>query len=841
MTISKWSLDFTANKEASIAPVWVSFPGLPLPFFGKNPLMKLASVLGRLMKIDAATGNLRRPSVARVLVEIDVSRVPVKRLWIGDDEYGFWQSMEYEKWPAFCPFCERFGHVQQDCFKKFSDLKPVAAQAMASSGAVEDHGRLKGREEDEGEQGRRQRELSEEKAPGEGWVHKGTGEVGVVEGFQQEKAALGEGWVNLGTGEDGVVEGFQQTTVEGGCKGDKAGQATDMLGVRYRGGRAGDPDSRGLQALLLAPDGRKGDEMTLSNTFAALEGESEELLEMGNPRGARSLSPVRGEAKRWVSMQELRQAQMQLTRRLKAGRLERFWSAGTGKMAEGQLQNTLDSSMGQIRRGNKARRQGVGVQEIASYAEGKIWVLWELPLHIAFNTHADQLVDMELNFPTGKVFFSAVYARCTGVARRPLWGIMEMLAGERQSPWMLAGDFNVISEASERQGGAPPNARNMEEFNQAVFNSGLAPVDFEGTPFTWTNGTVWQRLDRVLANSAWTEQYAISKVLHLARGRSDHAPLLIKCGMAGRGSAAFRFLNVWTRHDAFLGLVRRAWEEGIPVRTMPELHRKLAAVRSKLRVWNKEVFGNIGDRVVELGQIMKAKEERYDREHTTAAKIDYHEARAAYMHQLRRAANYIGRIRSPAGQWLTSTEDIKESAAQFFEQLFTSDRSTDRHPALTFPLPRVSREDNESLVLLPTMEEVREVVFSIHTDSAAGPDGFGSGFYQACWEIIKVDLVTAVQDFFQGGWLSKGITNTSIVLIPKVQGASSWQEFRPISLCNVSSKIVSKIVANRLNRLLPALISRGSPASCRVGKSWTTFCWLRNMRRSWIADWKFRI
>ena len=45
------------------------------------------------------------------------------------------------------------------------------------------------------------------------------------------------------------------------------------------------------------------------------------------------------------------------------------------------------------------------------------------------------------------------------------------------------------------------------------------------------------------------------------------------------------------------------------------------------------------------------------------------------------------------------------------------------------------------------------------------------------------------------------------MLIPKVQGASSWQDFRPISLCNVSSKIISKIVANRLNRLLPSLIS----------------------------------
>lgn len=45
------------------------------------------------------------------------------------------------------------------------------------------------------------------------------------------------------------------------------------------------------------------------------------------------------------------------------------------------------------------------------------------------------------------------------------------------------------------------------------------------------------------------------------------------------------------------------------------------------------------------------------------------------------------------------------------------------------------------------------------------------------------------------------------MLLPKVEGASQWKDFRPISLCNVSSKIISKILANRLNKLLPRLIS----------------------------------
>ena len=79
----------------------------------------------------------------------------------------------------------------------------------------------------------------------------------------------------------------------------------------------------------------------------------------------------------------------------------------------------------------------------------------------------------------------------------------------------------------------------------------------------------------------------------------------------------------------------------------------------------------------------------------------------------------------------------------------------------------MSQGDNESILALPTTDEVREVVFSISPDSAPGPDGFGAGFYQVCWEIIKDSLVAAIQDYFRGGWLPKGITSTLIVLIPK--------------------------------------------------------------------------
>ena len=80
-------------------------------------------------------------------------------------------------------------------------------------------------------------------------------------------------------------------------------------------------------------------------------------------------------------------------------------------------------------------------------------------------------------------------------------------------------------------------------------------------------------------------------------------------------------------------------------------------------------------------------------------------------------------------------------------------------------------------------------------------------FYQNLWHIIGDSVVLAVLDFLNNGNMLSDINNTNIVLIPKVQNPKSLSEFRPISLCNVIYKIISKVLANRLKQVLPQIIS----------------------------------
>ncbi|KAH0695796.1 hypothetical protein KY289_013278 [Solanum tuberosum] len=114
---------------------------------------------------------------------------------------------------------------------------------------------------------------------------------------------------------------------------------------------------------------------------------------------------------------------------------------------------------------------------------------------------------------------------------------------------------------------------------------------------------------------------------------------------------------------------------------------------------------------------------------------------------------------------------------------------------------------NQVLQDMVNMEEVRNVVFSMSPNSASGPDGFGGKFYQSCWEIIKVDLLLAIQSYFNGHIMPKFMSHACLVLLPKIEHPNNFSEFRPISLSNFTYKIISKILCLRLAPILPNLIS----------------------------------
>ncbi|XP_060959271.1 uncharacterized protein LOC133030517 [Cannabis sativa] len=89
---------------------------------------------------------------------------------------------------------------------------------------------------------------------------------------------------------------------------------------------------------------------------------------------------------------------------------------------------------------------------------------------------------------------------------------------------------------------------------------------------------------------------------------------------------------------------------------------------------------------------------------------------------------------------------------------------------------------------------------------APGPDGMSVLFFKHYWNSVGKDFCDAVTDFFLTGNLHRGFNTTNVTLIPKVPNPKKVSQFRPIALCNVIYKVISKVIANRVRAILPRLI-----------------------------------
>ncbi|KAL0912632.1 hypothetical protein M5K25_018616 [Dendrobium thyrsiflorum] len=125
MRLIKWSPSFDVDVESPVVPIWVSFPNLRPHLFSPRILQGLGTIFGRPLKIDQATSVGSRPSVARILVELDVSKQHPDKVWVGPDNLGYVQSVVLENVPSYCLHCKALGHSNADCLVLHPHLAPA--------------------------------------------------------------------------------------------------------------------------------------------------------------------------------------------------------------------------------------------------------------------------------------------------------------------------------------------------------------------------------------------------------------------------------------------------------------------------------------------------------------------------------------------------------------------------------------------------------------------------------------------------------------------------------------------------------------------------------------------
>ena len=129
------------------------------------------------------------------------------------------------------------------------------------------------------------------------------------------------------------------------------------------------------------------------------------------------------------------------------------------------------------------------------------------------------------------------------------------------------------------------------------------------------------------------------------------------------------------------------------------------------------------------------------------------------------------------------------------------------HAILEVIQPLVTEDMNISLTREFTRQEVEIALKDMAPLKALGPDGMPPIFFQSFWRLIGDDVSKAVLDCLNSCHIPQEFNFTYVTLIPNVKNPEKISEFRPISLCNVIYKLISKVLANRLKPLLPSIVS----------------------------------
>ncbi|XP_075077077.1 uncharacterized protein LOC142163832 [Nicotiana tabacum] len=111
-----WTEGFDFNEEVlKTIPLLVKFPKLPLNYWSNHVLSKIGSGLGKPLYADACTTLADRVSYARVLIEMDITRIIPGSIKLYDPKGKVIEQMiQYDRKPQFHQTCCQIGHSCRD-------------------------------------------------------------------------------------------------------------------------------------------------------------------------------------------------------------------------------------------------------------------------------------------------------------------------------------------------------------------------------------------------------------------------------------------------------------------------------------------------------------------------------------------------------------------------------------------------------------------------------------------------------------------------------------------------------------------------------------------------------
>lgn len=186
----------------------------------------------------------------------------------------------------------------------------------------------------------------------------------------------------------------------------------------------------------------------------------------------------------------------------------------------------------------------------------------------------------------------------------------------------------------------------------------------------------------------------------------------------------------------------------------------------------------------------------------------------------KRAARNTIKELTTGNKKVTSQEEIEDCFLCYYRTLLGSSTATCEEldsDEIRKLMPQLSDDDKAALEQPISMAEIRNAIDTLQNNRSPGPDGLSPEFYKTHAEALTMVLTNVFNEAEIRGFLPYSMTRSRTVLIPKEIPEGSTPrvtDFRPITLSNVDYKIYAKVLAGRMQKLIPKLV--GEHQTCAI-------------------------